>query len=44
LLFGVYDVVGLGFWPRIRDLADQRLWRLDDTALPDLVAPLRGDG
>ncbi len=25
LLFGVYDVVGLGFSPRIRDLADQRL-------------------
>ena len=40
LLFGVYNVVGLGFWPRIRDLADQRLWRLDDTALPDLVEPL----
>ena len=34
LLFGVYNVVGLGFSPRIRDLADQRLWRLDDTALP----------
>ena len=40
LLFGVYDVVGLGFSPRIRDLADQRLWRLDDTALPDLMEPL----
>ena len=40
LLFGVYDVVGLGFSPRIGDLADQRLWRLDDTALPDLVEPL----
>lgn len=40
LLFGGYDVVGLGFSPRIRDLADQRLWRLDDTALPDLVEPL----
>ena len=40
LLFGVYDVVGLGFSPRIRDLADQRLWCLDDTALPDLVEPL----
>jgi hypothetical protein len=25
LLFGAYDVVGLGFCPRIRDLADQRL-------------------
>ena len=40
LLFGVYDVVGLGFSPRIRDLADQRLWCLDDTAMPDLVEPL----
>jgi TnpA family transposase len=40
LLFGVYDVVGLGFSPRIRDLADQRLWRLDDTALPDSAEPL----
>ena len=40
MLFGGCDVVGLGFSPRIRDLADQRLWRLDDTALPDLVEPL----
>jgi len=40
LLFGVYDVVGLGFSPRIRDLADQRLWRLEDTAVPGLVGPL----
>ena len=41
LLFGAYDLVGLGFLPRIRDLADQRLWHLDDTALPALVE-LRG--
>lgn len=40
LLFGAYDVVGLSFCPRIRDLADQRLWCLDDTALPGLVEPL----
>jgi TnpA family transposase len=40
LLFGAYDVVGLAFSPRIRDLADQRLWRLDDTRLPPLVGPL----
>ncbi len=26
--------------PRIRNLADQRLWHLDDTALPALVEPL----
>jgi len=40
LLFGAYDVVGLGFSPRIRDLADQRLSHLDDTKLPTLVASL----
>jgi TnpA family transposase len=40
LLFGAYDLVGLGFSPRIRDLADQRLWRLDDTTAPALVDPL----
>ncbi len=40
LLFGAYDVVGLGFCPRIRDLADQRLWLPRDTAPPKLVAPL----
>ena len=40
LLFGAYDLVGLGFSPRIRDLADQRLWRLDDTMAPALVDPL----
>lgn len=40
LLFGAYDVVGLGFSPRIRDLADQRLWSLDDTRLPRLVESL----
>jgi TnpA family transposase len=40
LLFGAYDLVGLTFSPRIRDLADQRLWRTDDTDLPALVRPL----
>jgi TnpA family transposase len=40
LLFGAYDLVGLVFSPRIRDVADQRLWRLDDIGLPDLVRPL----
>jgi len=33
LLFGAYDLVGLVFSPRIRNLADQRLWHRDDTAL-----------
>ena len=40
MLFGAYDSVGLAFSPRIRDLADQRLWRLDDTMAPALVEPL----
>lgn len=40
LLFGAYDVVGLGFCPRIRDLADQRLWLPAQTTPPRLVTPL----
>lgn len=40
LLFGAYDVVGLLFCPRIRDLADQRLWLPYDSIPPKLVAPL----
>ena len=40
LLFGAYDLVGLMFSPRIRDLADQRLWHLDATALPAGIEPL----
>jgi TnpA family transposase len=40
LLFGAYDLVGLAFSPRIRDLADQRLWCLDGTDMPALVRPL----
>jgi TnpA family transposase len=40
LLFGANDLVGLAFSPRIRDLADQRLWRTDDTSPPSLVGPL----
>jgi TnpA family transposase len=31
LVFGLFDLCGLRFSPRIRDLADQRLWRLPDT-------------
>ncbi|MDQ2788281.1 MAG: transposase [Actinomycetota bacterium] len=40
LLFGAYDVVGLLFCPRIRDLADQRLWLPRDSTPPKLVALL----
>ena len=31
LIFGLFDLTGLRFSPRIRDLADQRLWRLPTT-------------
>ncbi|MGF1599603.1 MAG: Tn3 family transposase [Acidimicrobiales bacterium] len=31
LVFGLFDLTGLRFSPRIRDLADQRLWRLATT-------------
>lgn len=31
LVFGLFDLTGLRFSPRIRDLADQRLWRLPAT-------------
>ncbi len=31
LVYGLFDLVGLRFSPRIRDLADQRLWRLPTT-------------
>ena len=40
LLFGVYDLVGLKFSPRIRNVADQRLWHLNPTAFAD--TPLSG--
>ena len=40
LLFGAYDLVGLAFSPRIRDLPDQRLWHVDDTIVPGDVRGL----
>jgi len=40
LLFGVYDLVGLKFSPRIRNVADQRLWHLEPNAFAN--TPLNG--
>ena len=40
LVFALFDLVGLKFSPGLRDLADQRLWRLDGTAAPTLVDAL----
>ncbi|MDH3730768.1 MAG: Tn3 family transposase [Acidimicrobiia bacterium] len=39
LVFGLFDLTGLTFSPRIRDLADQRLWRLPST---DAEGPAAG--
>ena len=40
LIFGLFDLTGLRFSPRIRDLADQRLWRLPTTPTNTTAAGL----
>jgi TnpA family transposase len=40
LVFAVFDLVGLMFSPRIRGLAEERLWSLDGIAVPALVDSL----
>ena len=40
LIFGLFDLTGLRFSPRIRDLADQRLWRLPTTPTDTPTAAL----
>lgn len=40
LVFGLFDLTGLRFSPRIRGLADQRLWRLADTETKGPAAQL----
>jgi TnpA family transposase len=41
LIFGVTHLLGVRFAPRIKDLPEQRLWRLpDDEAYPNLAAAL----
>ena len=40
LIFGLFDLTGLRFSPRIRDLADQRLWRLPTTPTNQPAASL----
>ena len=40
LVFGLFDLTGLTFSPRIRDLADQRLWRLPSTGTDGPAAAL----
>jgi TnpA family transposase len=40
LVFALFDLLGLRFSPRIRDLADQRLYRLDRTVTYRHLEPL----
>ncbi len=40
LVFGLFDLTGLRFSPRIRDIADQRLWRLPTTPTNQPAAKL----
>jgi TnpA family transposase len=45
VVFALFDLLGLTFSPRIRDVADQRLYRMDEMAMgddPDLHGLLRG--
>ena len=40
MLFALFDLLGLQFAPRIRDLADQRLYSMPGTVVPPGLAPL----
>jgi TnpA family transposase len=43
VVFALFDLLGLQFSPRIRDLGDQRLYRLErDRAYPNLGSRLKG--
>ena len=39
-LWGLCHLLGIDFMPRLKDLADQRLWRPDGARVPDAVAGL----
>ena len=39
-LWGLCHLLGIDFMPRLKDLADQRLWRPDGVVVPDTVAGL----
>jgi TnpA family transposase len=43
MVFGMFALLGLQFAPRIRDLPDQRLYRLPGLELPPVGAPLCKD-
>jgi TnpA family transposase len=39
-LWGLCHLLGIDFMPRLKDLADQRLWRLDSAVVPETIADL----
>ena len=39
-LWGLCYLLGIDFMPRLKDLADQRLWRSNDSQTPDLLGGL----
>jgi TnpA family transposase len=39
-LWGLCHLLGIDFMPRLKDLADQRLWRINISQIPDSVAGL----
>jgi TnpA family transposase len=39
-LWGLCHLLGIDFMPRLKDLADQRLWRPEGSAIPDALAGL----
>ena len=39
-LWGLCDLHGIDFMPRLKDLADQRLWRTHNSLIPDSLAGL----
>jgi TnpA family transposase len=40
IIFALFDLLGLEFEPRLRDISDQRLWRPENVTVPTLFAPL----
>lgn len=43
VMFALFDMVGLNFSPRIRDLGDQRLYRMqNEIADPEVASLLKG--
>ena len=39
-LWGLCHLLGIDFMPRLKDLADQRLWRINNCQVPDALAGL----